>query len=835
MSVYQVVGAVAGAIVGFVTENPQAGFATYAAIAGVGSYLDQPNRYGPRLEDLRSQVSSYGNNIPFEYGTNRHAGTVIWPRIIEAVEHEHSESAKGGPDNVTYTYTLSFAVLVCEGPIAGIRRIWANKKLIYDVSTTNTGAVQDPAISQVRFYLGTDDQSADPLIEATEGNTPSYHGYAYVVFEDYDVTEMNGRVPQFEFEVVTSGIPGDLSAVALGPCGNEMAIDTNTGYIWTVQGIPDTRIDFYITDPLSGGLINQFSLDGSDGITVTASMGSDIAFNPENGNPKEGGGYHGQFWISNETADHNQIIYVNADTYDGSVALTRTWVPGIGGVAISWAGLIHYSASFGKILWGQTNVNDDLFVIDADTIDEGETDPQARMALSGSVFGLNQILDLADGRVAVLAYQKIAVGAANGVSSGYDNIYPNSDIDFNAFMASDQERDRILVINGDDNVIIELNVGTGTYTNHTISFPPDIPPTASQLFRRILWHEQNDKYYVTAHQAGLDWTLYTINPNTYEIEFSRLYSGPTNVGNLLEYPNHPEFLVYTDSGTNTIWKLPLYSPIDPDQVLLSDIVTDLCVRTGLTESQIDVTDLTDGVDGFMVGRQMTARSAIEPLQQAFQFDAVESDGKIKFVKRGGLTVTTIPLDDRAAHSSGQDMPPHLDTLRAFELELPYQCDVEYADIDADLQVGNQYDRRIIKDTRQKINIQLPLSMDSVKAKQVARIALYDSWKKLTFKFSTTIKYAFLEPTDLVYLPTEETTHLAMITNRRDQPNGIIEWEARIEDLDSYTQSGADAVPIPYQPQTVFEPSNTLLALLDIPLLRDEDDNSGYYVAMGEEA
>ena len=50
MSTYQIVGAVAGVIVGYYA-GPQAGFATYAVIAGVGTYLDQPNTQGPRLQD----------------------------------------------------------------------------------------------------------------------------------------------------------------------------------------------------------------------------------------------------------------------------------------------------------------------------------------------------------------------------------------------------------------------------------------------------------------------------------------------------------------------------------------------------------------------------------------------------------------------------------------------------------------------------------------------------------------------------------------------------------------------------------------------------------------
>ncbi len=192
-----VVGTVAAVATFFVSGgNPQLTLLAYNIGSGVEAYANQPDRYGPRLEDLRTQMSTYGAPIPFEWGCNRHAGTIIWPSTLDAVEHEHSESAKGGPENKTFTYTLSCAVLICEGPILGIRRIWANKKIVYDVSSSSS-TISDPAIGSIRFYLGTEDQEADPLIEATDGPSPAYRGYAYVVFEDYDVTEMNGRPPQW--------------------------------------------------------------------------------------------------------------------------------------------------------------------------------------------------------------------------------------------------------------------------------------------------------------------------------------------------------------------------------------------------------------------------------------------------------------------------------------------------------------------------------------------------------------------------------------------------------------------------------------------------------------
>jgi len=798
----QVIGGVVGAVIGYFIGGPSGAYYGFTIGAGIGGYVDQPDRQGPRLEDLRSQVSSYGNNIPFCYGVNRFAGTVIWPRIIEAEEHEHSESAKGGPSQVNFTYTLSFAILVCEGPIAGVRRIWANKKLVYDISSGNEGATQDPAISSIRFYNGTNDQDADPLIEAREGNTPNYRGYAYVVFEDYDVTELNGRVPQFEFEVITDGVNEELAATSMGDGGGAAAYYPNSDLVWSVEGTANSHIDVYITDVVNEVLVDHITVVPN---TLASSLGNDITYVPQ----------HGEFWIADENG--TDIIAINAETH----AVRQI------DFGKSWTGKIHYSPSHGQVILGVTNASTKLWVVEpiSETI-------LGSLTFAGSVYGIDKIATLQSGYEAVLYRDNVSICNIAGAASTIVNTFYNADIGTSADMATDTNRNRIVIINENDSLLITLDLETGDYVTYTLTLPDDAPSNASISMHRIMWHSQNDRYYITAHHAGFGWTLITVNPESFAIETVRVYSGPTNYGTLIEVDNRPNFIAYADHGSRQVWKLPLTGTLDPNQVVLSDIVSDLWQRTGLTSGQINVSALTDLVDGFLVGRQMTSRSATEPLQTAYQFDVVESEGKIKAVKRGSGTITTIPLADRAAHIFGEDVPVNLEIMRSFEYELPYQCDVEYADVDADHQIGNQYDRRITKDTRQRINLQLPISMTAEKAKQIAKIVLYDAWKKQSFKFSTSIKYAYLEPTDLIYLPNNSITYTAMITNRRDQPSGIIEWEARIEDLDTYTQSGADAVPIQYTPQTIFEPADTILELMDSPLMRDEDQNDGFYVAMG---
>ena len=80
---------------------------------------------------------------------------------------------------------------LCEGPITGIGRIWAD------------GKPMDLSGFSWRWYPGDETQSPDPFIAAKMGsaNTPAYHGTAYVVFEELPLSTYGNRLPQLSFEV----------------------------------------------------------------------------------------------------------------------------------------------------------------------------------------------------------------------------------------------------------------------------------------------------------------------------------------------------------------------------------------------------------------------------------------------------------------------------------------------------------------------------------------------------------------------------------------------------------------------------------------------------------
>ncbi|RDC68499.1 hypothetical protein DLJ49_19890 [Rhodovulum sp. 12E13] len=152
---------------------------------------------GPRLDSLRITASTEGAVIPRVFGRMRMGGNIIWATDFrEETKTTTQGSGKGGGGGgkvktTEYLYYASFAVAVCEGPITGIGRIWADGKLL------------DTAGVTWRWYPGDDNQAADPFIAAKmgEANTPAYRGTAYVVFEDLPLGNYGNRLPQLSFEV----------------------------------------------------------------------------------------------------------------------------------------------------------------------------------------------------------------------------------------------------------------------------------------------------------------------------------------------------------------------------------------------------------------------------------------------------------------------------------------------------------------------------------------------------------------------------------------------------------------------------------------------------------
>ena len=224
----------AGSAIGSALGGPIGGAIGQALGGLAGASLDQAwlggsggNRIleGPRLKEINGLVATEGAAIPRLYGRARLGGQLIWAtRFEEEIKLSITRTKSGGKGGkaqktyeTTYSYAANLAIGLCEGPIAFVRRIWAD------------GRELDVATVSLRVHRGEDDQAPDPLIVAKEaGAAPAYRGVAYVVFERFPLADYGNRIPQLEFEVVRAveGLGGMIKAVTLTPGAGEFVYES---------------------------------------------------------------------------------------------------------------------------------------------------------------------------------------------------------------------------------------------------------------------------------------------------------------------------------------------------------------------------------------------------------------------------------------------------------------------------------------------------------------------------------------------------------------------------------------------------------------------------------
>lgn len=174
---------------------------------------------GPRLDNLKFTGGDYGAPLYMVWGTRRLEVPIFWAEDLKEVQRRRK--TKGGKYN-EFTYYGTWAVAVAGHQVAGIRRIWFDTHLVYDLTGGgpvtpfdfggNSGTLSD----FVTIYLGTEDQEPDPRMQATvealwgEGSCPAYRGTAYVVFKDIPLEKLGNRIPQVSVEVASGEVfPSD--------------------------------------------------------------------------------------------------------------------------------------------------------------------------------------------------------------------------------------------------------------------------------------------------------------------------------------------------------------------------------------------------------------------------------------------------------------------------------------------------------------------------------------------------------------------------------------------------------------------------------------------------
>ena len=278
------------------------------------------------------------------------------------------------------------------------------------------------------------------------------------------------------------------------------------------------------------------------------------------------------------------------------------------------------------------------------------------------------------------------------------------------------------------------------------------------------------------------------------------------------YPFFPALTgVWTD-GPN--WRLGHWLTGRLGAVSLAALVRHLCLRAGTPESRIDVSGLWGAVEGYAITALESPRASITTLSRHFGFDAVETEGMIRFVMRGRASIATIAPDDLVATRDGDV----LELTRGQESELPQALKWQLARADEDYDAALVEARRITVDTTRIASESFPMAVPPEEAERRCRRALMEAWVgRETAAFRLPPSRLALDPADVIRLAHDgRLVDLRLISIADSDARGI---EAVRQDRASYDLPPGDPRPASLTRAVIFGAPDAIL--MDLPQLTED--------------
>lgn len=858
---------------------------------------------GPRLQDTGVTTSTYGNGIPTVIGRGRLAGNMIWATEIDELKVQKKAGGKGSmfgggsPTQTTYEYFGNFAMAFGKGDGAGcIAQIFMDKKLVYD-ATGGSAAFFKYKNAAIRIYMGGASQEPDPLIEADKGagNVPAHRDLVYVVFENLPLIDFGNRIPQVEAVV-------DSSAAATSSKTSTTGTDLPTMVFEDSRYLRTTR-QLYLVDGtrgIPGGnswILRVDMVNNAQGAFIESTVpGPPYLFDTEFGDayginlsgvfPYE----DGKVFVQGNTTDGDGIVRINPFTLD-AMTVTKYSVnpPDSNGnfqeeASISFTrahptGVKNYTLLAHNWFSGAPDIEAKIYIWDRD--EEILSGPQIHLGEAGATgFTLQASCADRDGIVWLIGEDQSVAADGAGRKAHLVRIQIDRTLNAPLLGLGESAEPKVEVI---DIAPAGLNnpkcIAYDSSSHSLVIAGSDLD--SNNEFRWVRWDiatravvasrtfdtdtAGDDNFRLSSFNAQ-SWQMNGVqngeliavsisgatDPKVYRIRTIDLTSEelaePTSIplqARIVWDPanNQAWFMPATGSAGN--FELLKYDRCIETPVPLEDVITELVELTReLGASDIDVTDagiLAQDLRGFILGRQIEVRRAIETLIFPFQLDIVESDGKLKFLTRGSASARTITEDDLGSQVRSKGNPEKLQIDRSQEAEVPFRIDLRYIDWDRDFLEGNQSAQRHQAPFKTQFSpeiaqITAPVALNAQEAQRAVEAGLFSAWVGRTgYRLGLGTKHLDLDPTDVITVQRDGEDFVMRLTEWQlgdGFSTSLIGASEDVESYDSTAAGGAAGVAAP----TFGPPGATELFVLDIPLLRDVDDpnqlGTGVYVGFG---
>lgn len=868
---YGTAGAVIGGVIGYfaggnVVLGAQIGYAGGSQIDARENNKKSP-RKEPELQNKRITAADYGTPLPIAYGRAKVNGVLIWGTNLyqEVVPGSDDPGGKGGggngsagPAGAKYNTFARFAVKLCNGPIIGLSRLWLDDKLYLDARSSSTGAIAQQGLGStsgqvqsgkeeisantsnghVTIYTGSETQIPNDYMESWlgVGNVNAHRGDALLVFHTLLVNDFGKRIPNVTAEVIVAGDFVDVASdyYTLDYYNSNAA--SATLMIMSPDGI--------VWDKYTNRILTK--------IQVTTISVTDNGWNVEAIEP----GTHEQIFSVSTQEGANDVLrtwhwsldplgpyawmmdmqYLNViSTENGQtiVRSTKTGLTGYSNTAVMNAIVI----SSKNYVWVSSDTTSKIFVLSRDAILQGNTMAAAKVAeISITVPGgsmqlryvphrdwvivqgwattdSNKAAILDSNGSTILAMAELFSGAVSGTfNSGAMQVDEVNDCAWFVATGSSVKRLYRFDFATLSSVLIYTEASTSDFRiRHALA----VDDAAGQV---IMYADVNK----TLKRLDYDGNLIS------EIDIAAeqtAYGFPCFIENI---PSTAELAVYW-SQTERKVKFYAYDRLSGTSAVLSDVVTDIAERVGLSVSDLDVTDLAAvSVNGYAIDSRTQARAAIEPLKRIGFFDLVHEDGKVKATVFGGASVMTINYQDLLIPDDGENKRPY-SIKRANEIDLPQSFEVAYSDVDFDYETNLQTATRSTRRSKTKAIFTIPAAITGDVAKRSAEVALYQAWAaRTTWILNGSRKHWALNIGDPFTFVDETGASRRLLCVSREMLGFTRMTITAIEDDASvYSNTATGSAPT-WVPPVISAVTLKQLSLLDIPILRDQDDYPGFY-------
>ncbi|OUL98538.1 phage tail protein [Variovorax sp. JS1663] len=782
MSMQSVLGVVGG-VVGSFFGYPQLGFVVGSLVGGLLTPKEKTE--GPRLDDLKVQVSTYGAGIPILYGTERIGGNVVWSTDKIEFATTQGSGKGGGAESTTYTYFVQMRVALCETPRDGsevqLLQVFRDGKLQWDfrsgIPVASALATEENLFAFFTMYQGHADQLPDPVEEVYQGgpgSVPAYRGMVCISMKGIDCP--GGRVPQFSFVLSTNA----TSAVEKREI---IAAPTDLEPLQFMGGIPNGE-----------GAVHFIA----DTVTYAA-------------DPKRV-----RTWSIGQDYIQPNTVSVYPDTHPSDPITVVGGEPSF--VVFE---LPNYPVEEVMSLYRIDAISGDRVHL-WDFVEDGETIYGYRWAAFDDVTG----------RFAVVP--RNGSPSTNIVFDG--NLVPGPPAGMGPLTFHLGE---MYTLSIDGTTVSHLVGGTWEETAVPVPFYGGdlsslvalITSNQNGLFVLVLapdgiggiWQLVNGAYVLLCDDVGpRQGDGSDAYPNANYLNYRAFYS---NTRSAVLGPN-----LLLDTGEYS-YTLVRFNVVTTDEVLVSDIIEDQLQRAG--ETRYDISTIgADTIHGYKIQNPASARANIDPLFTAFAIYAVEEDGLIRFKKYEDIvSVATVSYDELGQAEDGSETPDPMPLNRTQEIDLPRSVSVSYVEEMFDYQTATETAVRQVTEASEDLLIELPIATNSDRARTTAELIMYARWRQQnTRSLKVSRKFAFVSPGDGVTIEYPRGTYrLWRVMNSTD--TGVMcEWSVEPGDAELYLQTAVGATDYVRQ-DVVPLPPPTRAQILDIPILRDQDDNAGLYVAM----